>query len=229
MILLIRVSADADGSRPILFSSLSKVSGLLSGKMNSEAGLAEAHGPRLHGRRDEEGRAHRRVLQIGKGRPHTYRINQCPRRSALLARPAPAAVGFSDFVRSARAPFARDGSLEAETTAPSPSHRGPSVAQRWLTLSVARSSHKSAERRRAPGGTRGCPDARHSPFILKLRLLHAPVSVHVTTAPRLKTEGRSLQPQFPYVLVRDIRGSNHCTAATEHRRQLHSVHRPRRQ
>jgi hypothetical protein len=39
---------------------------------------------------------------------------------------------------------------------------------------------------------------RHSFFILKLRLLHARVPVHVTTATRLNTEGRSLQPQFPF-------------------------------
>jgi hypothetical protein len=39
---------------------------------------------------------------------------------------------------------------------------------------------------------------RRSFFILKSRLIHARVPVHVTTSTRLKTEGRSLQPQFPH-------------------------------
>jgi hypothetical protein len=49
--------------------------------------LAEAHGPRLRGRRDEEGRIHRRVLQIRQGRadlPH-----QLVASTAHLARARP--------------------------------------------------------------------------------------------------------------------------------------------
>ena len=57
-------------------------------------GLAEAHRPRVHGRRDEEGRVHRRVLQVREGRAHLPDQPVAPAPS-LLARPASAAAGFS--------------------------------------------------------------------------------------------------------------------------------------
>ena len=61
---------------------------------HGQDGLAEAHRPRVHGRRDEEGRVHRRVLQTREGRAH---LPDQPVASApsSLARPAPAAAGFS--------------------------------------------------------------------------------------------------------------------------------------
>ena len=44
---------------------LQRKNGATPGRDHGEDGLAAAHRPRLHGRRDEEGRLHRRVLQAG--------------------------------------------------------------------------------------------------------------------------------------------------------------------
>jgi hypothetical protein len=63
------------------------------GRNHGQNGLAEAHRPRVHGRNDEKGRVHRRVLQAGGRRAHLPH-QLVASNASLLARPAPAAAGF---------------------------------------------------------------------------------------------------------------------------------------
>src|SRR5258708_21359374 len=77
-------------------------------------GLAEAHGTRVHGRRDEESRILRRVLQA-RGRRAYLPNQQVASALSLLARPASAAAGFSasaidPCLVPIRAPFAEPAS-----------------------------------------------------------------------------------------------------------------------
>jgi hypothetical protein len=58
------------------------------GRYHDEDGLAEAHGPRVHGWRDEEGRVYGRVLQIGSGSP------LLPNQRVGIALYAPGPPGF---------------------------------------------------------------------------------------------------------------------------------------
>ena len=62
------------------------------GRDHGEDGLAAAHRPRVYGRRHEEGRLLRRVLQAGGRGPHVS--HQPIAVSPLFARPAPAVAGF---------------------------------------------------------------------------------------------------------------------------------------
>src|ERR1019366_5412052 len=129
------------------------------GRDHEQDGLAEAHRPWVHGRRDEESRVHRRVLQTG-GRRANLSDQPVASNPFPLARPAPAAAGFFASCLDTRPLPVVTKALTDTPTGRRASERGTNVAQQRPTVASLAAAVTLQTSRQEPGTALGGRDFR---------------------------------------------------------------------
>ena len=125
---------------------------------HGQNGLAEAYCPRLHGRRDVEGRLHRRVLQARERRadlPH-QRVASNP----SFRPPGSGRGGLFSLVSIPYAPCQITAVLANKPSPRRPNEREPTVAQRRPILSAVAAAEAPRTNRQELGTALRCLDAR---------------------------------------------------------------------